>query len=283
MLQHKENISNNALTLLAESSKWTLARHQWLVDNMHSILMDESPPSFDKLYKFNDIVSKNAKLTDDLNHHFNLVKATLESMWEDTISASQPVSGLTMHDQLGNYQRLTHNFLALVQEANQELWQEYATRNFLTGTWARLKLQSCLSQALEHAKQHKIACSIALLDQNKFKSINDQWGHATGNEALVKTATLIEKNLRRKDKVFRCGHDEWLILMPDVGTILAENIMQRIAAVFEIHEFEYKEGEVFKSTFFHGIAEAANANTAEEWILAADAHLYSHKTKQMQH
>jgi diguanylate cyclase (GGDEF)-like protein len=240
--------------------------------------MGENPPPFDKLYEFDDITPKSAKLPSSLNHHFNLVKTTLESMWEDTISASHPVSGLTVHEQLENYQILAHNFMAFAQEANQELWQEYATRDFLTGTWTRLKLQSCLSQALEYVKQHEVACSIVLLDQNKFKLINDEWGHVTGDEVLIKTAAIIERNLRPKDKLFRYGGDEWLILMPGANAMLAKTIIQRIAAQFEVHEFESKTGEAFKSTFSYGIGEAIAAKTTEEWISAADAQLYSHKS-----
>lgn len=273
----EDDIASNALSLLAASSTWVLVRHQWLIDNMRSILTGEPPPPLEHLYEFDMIIPKDLKLPDNLILSFLQVKHTLETLWRNTVKATHPLSGLTLLEQLDQYQLRAHHFMQSTKEANQHLWHEFTMRDSLTGAWSRLTLQAHLTQELKRYKRYQTPCSIVLLDQNKFKSINDRWGHITGDQVLAKTAHIIENNLRINDQLFRYGGDEWLVLMPATTAGIAEAAMRRISQHMEAHAFQSPSGEIFYAGFSYGIAESNGYPSIDDWISAADRELYSKK------
>lgn len=87
------------------------------------------------------------------------------------------------------------------------------------------------------------AFSILLIDIDDFKQVNDRWGHAVGDDVLVKTASLFQSMIRRQDLVGRWGGEEFLIIVPGVcdTEALAECLRSEVAAT------EYRSG----STSFH--------------------------------
>ncbi|WP_020182037.1 GGDEF domain-containing protein [Methylotenera sp. 1P/1] len=275
----EDDIASNALSLLGASSTWVLVRHQWLIDNMRSILTGEPPPPLEHLYEFDVIIPKDLKLPDNLILSFLEVKHTLETLWHNTVKATHPLSGKTLLEQLDQYQLRAHHFMQSTKEANQHLWHEFTMRDSLTGAWSRLTLQANLTQELKRHKRYLTPCSIVLLDQNNFKSINDCWGHVTGDQVLAKTANIIENNLRINDQLFRYGGDEWLVLMPATTAGIAEAAMRRISQFVESHAFQSPSGEVFHAGFSYGIAESANFPSVDDWISAADRELYSKKQR----
>ena len=279
-MPQNEDIANNALELLAASSTWVLVRHQWLIDNMRSILTGERQPPIEHLYEFDSLIPPDVKLPAHLMQRFTHTKTSLEQLWLTTTKASHPMSGLSIFEQLNNYQRLAHQFMQSTKEANQQLWQEFTMRDSLTGAWTRLTLHSNLSHELQRSKRYASSCAIALLDQDQFKSINDRWGHVMGDQVLAKTAEIIAKNLRPTDKLYRFGGDEWLILMPATTAITAEKTIFRIRTLFDHLTFTTSTGETFYSSFSFGVAEAGTHQTPEDWIAAADHELYANKSAQ---
>lgn len=279
-MPQNEDIANNALELLAANSTWVLVRHQWLIDNMRSILTGESQPPVEPMYEFNSLIPPDLKLPEHLMQRFTDTKSSLEQLWLSTTKASHPMSGLSIFEQLNNYQRLAHQFMQSSKEANQQLWQEFTMRDTLTGAWTRLTLHANLSHELQHSKRYASYCAIALLDQDQFKSINDRWGHVMGDQVLAKTAEVIAKNLRPTDKLYRFGGDEWLILMPGTTAVTAEETLHRIRRLFDSLAFKSNTGEPFYSSFSFGIAAADTHQTPEDWIAAADHQLYNKKCNQ---
>lgn len=275
----ENDIASNALSLLAASSTWVLVRHQWLIDNMRSILTGEPSPPLEHLYAFDMIITKDLKLPENLILSFLQEKHSLETVWHNTVKATHPLSGQTLLEQLDEYQLRAHHFMQSTKEANQRLWHEFTMRDSLTGAWSRLTLQAHLTQELKRFKHHLTPCTIVLLDQNKFKSINDRWGHVIGDQVLAKTASIIENNLRINDQLFRYGGDEWLVLMPATTASIAEAAMRRISQHMEAHAFESPTGEKFYAGFSYGIAESDSYPTVDDWISAADRALYAKKQR----
>lgn len=274
---NEDDVASNALSLLEANSKWVLARHQWLIDNMRSILTGEPSPPLEHLYEFDMIIPKDLKLPENLISSFLQIKHTLETLWLNTIKTTHPLSGQTLVEQLDQYQLRAHHFMQSTKEANQRLWHEFTLRDSLTGAWSRLMLQAHLTQELKRYKLYLTPCSIVLLDQNKFKAINDRWGHVTGDQVLAKTAKLIENNLRINDQLFRYGGDEWLVLMPATSATVAEAAVKRISQCIKAHAFKSPTGEVFYTGFSYGVAESDNYATIDDWISAADRELYLKK------
>jgi hypothetical protein len=85
-----ENESNNTLELLHATSTWVLMRHQWLIDNMRSILTGEDSPPLAPLYNFDKSIPKTLKLNQKILQLFTECKNQLETLWQDTIKASHP-------------------------------------------------------------------------------------------------------------------------------------------------------------------------------------------------
>ncbi len=153
-------------------------------------------------------------------------------------------------------------------------------RDSLTGARTRLTLHTNLSQALDEAQSSGKPCSIAILDQNEFKHINDRWGHVVGDNVLSKTADLIQNNLRLTDLLFRVGGDEWLILMPKTSKHLAQQVMARLQEIYSAHEFQSIDGHPFSSSFSYGTAESSEELSVKEWLTKADEQLYTNKQPQ---
>ncbi|MES2501175.1 MAG: diguanylate cyclase [Pseudomonadota bacterium] len=279
MTYSDEDIANNTMNLLSATSTWILVRHQWLMTKMRSILTGEPCPSLVHLFQFDAIVADHLKLPDNLGHSFNKVRHRLEVVWDQTVKSHHPSSGLSVFDQLNLFQVQSHQFMHESKELNQQLWRDFTMRDPLTGTLTRLTLKSTLLQEMNRSKRHLHDCSIALIDQNKFKYINDEWGHHTGDKVLITTAQLIQKNLRAEDKLFRYGGDEWLILMPNTNRKKANLILKRIQKITAAFSHQANDQVQFNSTFNFGIAECAQYDNVHDWIDAADQSLYKAKKR----
>jgi diguanylate cyclase (GGDEF)-like protein len=279
MTYSEEDIANHTMSLLSATSTWILVRHQWLMTKMRSILTGESCPSLAHLYQFDAITADHSRLPDSLGQSFNKVKHRLEIVWDQTVRSHHPSSGLSVFDQLNLFQVQAHQFMHESKELNQQLWRDFTMRDPLTGTLTRLTLKSTLLQEMNRSKRHLHDCAIALIDQNKFKHINDEWGHHTGDRVLITTAQLIQKNLRAEDKLFRYGGDEWLILMPNTNRKKANLILKRIQKITAAHCHQANDQIQFNSTFNFGIAECTQFDNVHDWIDAADQSLYKAKKR----
>ena len=276
-ISQQEDIVSHALDLISATGMWLLARHQWLINSMRCVLTGEDAQSTSVLPSFSEIIPKHVCLPDLLMSRFIEISHTLESLWDETAKSIQPTSGLTLFEQLNNYQTLAFQFMVASKEAQQQLIHEFAMRDTLTGALTRLTLMRNLDLQLENAKQSSQPACIALLDQNDFKVINDQYGHVIGDSTIATTAEIISKNLRPHDQLYRYGGDEWLIIMPATSLTSAKQAIDRIYKIYISHAFESRQKEKFFTSFSYGIAESKHDLTSEQWIAEADLRLYANK------
>jgi diguanylate cyclase (GGDEF)-like protein len=276
-IPQQEDIVSHALDLLSGTSMWLLARHQWIINSMRCVLTGEDFQSTSMLPNFSEITPKHGPLPDHLMNRFNEIRITLENLWDETTKSIQPTSGLPLFEQLDNYQTLAYQFMLTSKEAQEQLTHEFAMRDTLTGVLTRLTMMANLDDQLERAKQSNLPASIALLDQNDFKAINDRYGHLVGDSTIAITADIISKNLREQDQLYRYGGDEWLIVMPATSLKSANQAMDRIYKIYFSHAFKSSSNEIFFTSFSYGIAESKDELTAEKWIAEADMRLYDNK------
>lgn len=97
----------------------------------------------------------------------------------------------------------------------------------LTGLPNRRELESRLDAALAAATRSRSAVTVAMVDLDRFKAINDTHGHAAGDAVLRQVAALLTRSLRASDSVFRIGGDELCVLMPDTEVESAVEAVQR--------------------------------------------------------
>lgn len=121
----------------------------------------------------------------------------------------------------------TSTILTLRNIAEEEELQELATHDALTGTFNTRYFGSMLPQQLEHVREGSTA-TMALLDLDHFKPINDELGHAAGDAALITFANIVRAELRTSDIFARLGGDEFAILFPHLGADGARDVMGRI-------------------------------------------------------
>jgi diguanylate cyclase (GGDEF)-like protein len=118
---------------------------------------------------------------------------------------------------------------------SEERFRQMAQHDALTGLATRLVLRDRLSVALENAKRHRTGLALLMVDLDKFKQINDTFGHQAGDEVLRITAERIVRTVRKSDTVARMGGDEFLVLLPDLHDLaVAEGIAAKVVAALSV-------------------------------------------------
>jgi diguanylate cyclase (GGDEF)-like protein len=147
----------------------------------------------------------------------------------------------------------------------------------LTGLWNRAHFDEHWQTETSRISRHSGELSLALLDLDNFKSINDTYGHPAGDEVLAALAKLITKTLRRSDLACRYGGEEFAIIMPATSPTEASAVCERIREGLESMRWpRHPEREVTVSI---GIA-GSKGNAAIDpgkWIAQADKQLYNAK------
>ncbi|MBN2181869.1 MAG: diguanylate cyclase [Sedimentisphaerales bacterium] len=145
----------------------------------------------------------------------------------------------------------------------------------LTGIGSRKLLEDRLQAEAARAKRYKRPFSVAIIDLDNFKTINDVLGHATGDDALRKLAACMKAQKRTPDVLARYGGDEFVILMPETKAGDAVVLLERIRSEVE----KIKVAENVSMTISCGIAQSIpdSKDTPSEIIRRADLALYEAK------
>ena len=98
----------------------------------------------------------------------------------------------------------------------------------LTGLYNRRAFYQTVSQEASRSGRSHSTYTIAYLDVDNFKQVNDTFGHVVGDEVLVTIASILKSNLRRADTVARMGGDEFVLLLPDTDAENAENAIRKL-------------------------------------------------------
>jgi diguanylate cyclase (GGDEF)-like protein len=107
--------------------------------------------------------------------------------------------------------------------------QEMATRDPLTGLRNHRDFHESLEAELGRCRRTAARVSVALVDLDGFKRVNDSGGHAAGDRVLQNVGAAIERSVRAGDVAFRVGGDEFAVLLPEAGPEEAEAALERVA------------------------------------------------------
>ncbi|MCE3261392.1 MAG: diguanylate cyclase [Pseudoduganella sp.] len=175
-------------------------------------------------------------------------------------------------------ERILQRTLELLQ-ANRKL-EELATTDPLTGIANRRKMTEQIAHELERARRFHHPLSLLMVDIDHFKRINDTYGHEVGDQAIIKTATLLTAHLRAVDSAARFGGEEFVLLMPETHIAVAAHAAERLRAQAAQLRIEAEGGIVVELTISIGVAAAdphGTPDTPSSLLVRADKALYRAK------
>jgi diguanylate cyclase (GGDEF)-like protein len=159
--------------------------------------------------------------------------------------------------------------------------EEETCRDALTGVYNRAYLDQALIREFEHATRHKWPLSVAFMDLDNFKLINDKFGHQAGDRVLQATARILRSNTRETDLISRYGGEEFVVLLPATDVETARSICERIVIAFQstahVIGSDHANVTISIGCATHGVQTAFSS--AEDLVKAADQALYTAKMR----
>lgn len=182
--------------------------------------------------------------------------------------------GVAAHDYLTNIASLMQA-VSIVEESKMSSLASVATRDGLTGLFDQTSFKHRLKEELERQSRYGGPLSLVMFDLDKFKSINDTYGHTEGDIVLKNVSDILVRQARRIDTTARYGGEEFSVILPEVDNkaafIFAERLRQKVMESFQDNPYPV--------TISIGIATnpAEAIESADNLIKRADTQLYKAK------
>ncbi len=159
--------------------------------------------------------------------------------------------------------------------------ESLAITDGLTGLYTRTHFIERLQEEIERAKTNSIPISIAMIDIDYFKKVNDTYGHLAGDTFLKQLSNILRRRFRSVDVLARYGGEEFAVLMYHTTIQESYKILEEVRKMVEDEKFfmpieSYRPIQIRK-TISIGIAELSTEETPDELIKKADDALYSAK------
>ena len=229
------------------------------------------------------IISSYIALSTDLLAHMINPLQKLERKLKETEGHHDLNERLELDSDLEEILSIEHSFNAqqeLLHKAFHQV-EQVSIYDQLTSSYNRHQLDRLFTEETLRSIRNKTPMTVAMIDLNGFKQINDNHGHQAGDEILIHFTKVLQKNLRGTDKVIRYGGDEFIVLLPDCPCDQAEGLFRRIEEITNSEPYHYK-GHVLFTQFSTGIAEfpsEANPDNAFDLISTADERMYAEKVR----
>jgi diguanylate cyclase (GGDEF)-like protein len=156
--------------------------------------------------------------------------------------------------------------------------EELAELDELTGSFNRRCIMRMLDDEIARAHRSQTPCSIALIDLDWFKRINDAYGHPTGDEVLRTFAITVFANIRNFDRFGRYGGEEFLLVLPDTLGDGAAHILDRLRVIIADLDWSAFSPDM-RVTISAGVATLRPDETEDSLLARADNALYAAKAQ----
>jgi diguanylate cyclase (GGDEF)-like protein len=153
--------------------------------------------------------------------------------------------------------------------------EQLSNTDVLTGAYNRRVLDKVMNREINRANREFLPLSVIMMDVDKFKPINDEFGHNTGDYVLKQLCRLVRENIRTTDYMIRFGGDEFVIVTPTTDLRHAEMVIEKIKQAIDDFDFGINR----KVTSSIGIAEYEEPDTIDSLLSRADKALYEAKAK----
>jgi diguanylate cyclase (GGDEF)-like protein len=167
----------------------------------------------------------------------------------------------------------------LREEITKAEWRDKAITDPLTSLYNRNGYNLLIFDIINNCKENNAILSVAMVDIDHFKKINDSYGHNIGDKVLISLAKTIKGTLRKDDYVVRWGGEEFLIILVDTTLVEAKRVIDRIREKLILIRIEPIDWNISFSSGISGGAIPDNIENIEVWIEKADSALYRAKEK----
>jgi len=165
-------------------------------------------------------------------------------------------------------------------QARNQMLEETVKRDAMTGLYSRAYFGEVLDRESSLVKKHGATFSLALIDLDGFKEINDNYGHPLGDRFLQAVAKVLQTHTRDTDVLARFGGDEFVLLLPGTDADDATQLCDRLLKAVECCLIKHHSGRQLATSASIGLVTPAHidvATTPDNLLMAADAALYAAK------
>ncbi|NBC29322.1 MAG: diguanylate cyclase [Spirochaetes bacterium] len=214
---------------------------------------------------------------DDIMRWAERVAADAESrdndLLEDFVRLKNAYARLVRH--FNQVTRMSDSYQQTLKELNESL-DAAARQDPLTRLPNRRRMIEHLDAQVERAARYNETFSVVLCDLDRFKNINDTYGHQAGDRVLVLVADALSELLRKGDVCARWGGEEFLLCLPHTAVDGARSVAEKVRAGIETLSIPAGDDEV-RPTVSVGISEYTAGATLDDTISQADTAMYAAK------
>jgi diguanylate cyclase len=230
---------------------------------------------------------KRLKQTSDVASSLDMLKAEVSERLasiENALLKKQSKDKVIRDIAEKNRQSFKSGFAKLKQELDEatrysEELEKKLNQDQLTGAFNRRAYDKKIEDEMERFLRYGTGFSLLLIDADKFKLINDQYGHAIGDKCLQEIIKRTLPLLRKNDMLSRYGGEEFVVIMPETDLTGGREVAEKIRQTIEKIEFIYKKDKV-KVTVSIGVSQAKDGDKNHQQIFErADIAVYQAKAK----
>lgn len=233
----------------------------------------------DHLTNFSEVTSSYHGKIEEFSEKISLAKnpAEITDLLNEVMHETRLVQVDTARsrDEMSLMKNRVHNAEQEIARLHKELsaTSQLIRHDQLTGVLNRKGLDEALQKEINRQQRQGVPLSLALLDVDNFKSINDTRGHSVGDLALVHLVEVVQKTLRPQDVLARYGGEEFIVLLPGTGVEDAVAAMMRVQRMLTREYFMDKDDKIL-ITFSCGVVAVTDLEAADELIRRADSAMY---------
>jgi len=285
---------NAANLILIEDGEMRVVRQQGFQDD-HTKSEDQQNPGFE-ISRFTTLVrmteSRKPMIVPDTEKHPDWIKTESTSgvlSWAGApiLEGNHVIGFLSLNNYTANFYNQDHSeilsafasqaSIALTHARLHKKIQEMAITDPLTGILNRRGLQRWGQYEIDRAKRFNSPLSAIYFDLDKFKVVNDTYGHDTGDEVLKQVVSCCSSVIRSIDIFSRVGGEEFLVILPETSLPTAIQVAERIRLTAEAYSFKNNSHQI-KMTLSLGVVELnEDIDTLSDLMNAADKYMYQSK------
>lgn len=170
--------------------------------------------------------------------------------------------------QIKELQNETQEYQKALSQQSKQLHMDFLTKIPNRAAWSER-----LENEVNHFKRYNTALNIAIIDIDKFKKINDSYGHLAGDKVLSVVAQALQKSLRSTDYIARFGGEEFALLLPEISQEQATITLDKLRNLMKTIPFQFKK-EDLSITISIGFTAFHQSDRADDAFERADSALY---------